>query len=278
MHKCPSIQDCPSREQGSRFSSASEDNTTDQDSVDVVQASIQSNTPLVLPAPPYYNSATSIGLGDIEENATEGNKSLSDTAKMAANLAAVGRLYGHERHKSDALRLVKKTGESNVDSRNATKLYRSYLVDIFTTLVDMRWRLQALYSATAFVSTWCTFGLIWRIIAIALRDVVVLNDDTIKVLYNDTIKVLHNHTMKPFVNNFFDCRSPFLFSIETQTSMGYGYRQITDECWYADIFLMLQCCIGPEHAYHRHHLRQDIAAERSREDRNVQSEGGDMST
>jgi len=80
-------------------------------------------------------------------------------------------------------RLVQKSGECNVVNRNVTKRKRSYLVDIFTTLVDMRWRLHAVFFASAFVITWCTFAFVWWIIATAHGDLEKPENETHTVNY-----------------------------------------------------------------------------------------------
>ena len=46
------------------------------------------------------------------------------------------------------------------------------------------------------------------------------------------------------VRNVYDFTTAVLFSIETQATIGYGTRVITEDCWYAMILLMVQCSIG----------------------------------
>ena len=42
----------------------------------------------------------------------------------------------------------------------------------------------------------------------------------------------------------YNFRTAFLFSIETQHTIGYGYRYITEDCFVAIFLLMFQSCIG----------------------------------
>ncbi|ESO09884.1 hypothetical protein HELRODRAFT_122255, partial [Helobdella robusta] len=125
-------------------------------------------------------------------------------------------------------RLVQKSGECNVTSCNVTKRKQKYFFDIFTTLIDMRWRFHTLLFFAAFVTTWCVFGFVWFLIAIAHKD-----------------HISHaNETSTPCVTNVYDYTSALLFSIETQTTIGYGYRVIQTECPFAIFVLMMQSCIG----------------------------------
>lgn len=48
----------------------------------------------------------------------------------------------------------------------------------------------------------------------------------------------------PCVHGIHDFTSAFLYSVETQHTIGYGLRYITEECSFAIIFLMLQSCFG----------------------------------
>ena len=52
----------------------------------------------------------------------------------------------------------------------ATLLLCRYLVDIFTTVVDMRWRYNVLKFAAAFVFSWSFFALVWFLIALLHGD------------------------------------------------------------------------------------------------------------
>lgn len=145
--------------------------------------------------------------------------------RFAEPMAKRGRLFASRLHKR---RLVLKNGECNVKSRNVTKRKRKYIVDIFTTLVDMKWRYHLLLFALAFVLTWITFGAIWYGIAISRMDDVYMGNDS----------------WKPCVDNVHDYNSALLFSIETQTTIGYGYRVIQPHCSIGIFVMMIQSCLG----------------------------------
>ena len=48
----------------------------------------------------------------------------------------------------------------------------------------------------------------------------------------------------PCVHGIHDFTSALLYSVETQHTIGYGLRHITEECHLAIIFLMIQSCFG----------------------------------
>ncbi|XP_024071495.2 G protein-activated inward rectifier potassium channel 3 isoform X1 [Terrapene carolina triunguis] len=124
-------------------------------------------------------------------------------------------------------RYVEKGGKCNVQHGNVRETYR-YLTDIFTTLVDLKWRFSLLVFTLAYAITWLFFGLIWWFIAYCRGD----------------LDHLEDHTWTPCVNNLNGFVSAFLFSIETETTIGYGHRVITDKCPEGIILLLLQAILG----------------------------------
>ena len=67
-------------------------------------------------------------------------------------------------------RLVCKNGECNISRVNIDKRGRRYLADIFTTLVDIKWRWILLVFTMAFTLSWVIFALLWWLIAFSHRD------------------------------------------------------------------------------------------------------------
>lgn len=109
-------------------------------------------------------------------------------------------------------RLVYKTGECNVSSTNVQQRKRRFIVDIFTTMLELKWRYMALVFTLAFVTTWSFFGMLWLAVARLHGD-----DD-----------LLPGH--EPCVKDVRDFTSAILFSIETQHTIGYGLRVPTNKC------------------------------------------------
>ncbi|XP_063055544.1 G protein-activated inward rectifier potassium channel 4 [Engraulis encrasicolus] len=124
-------------------------------------------------------------------------------------------------------RYVEKDGKCNVHHGNVRERYR-YLTDIFTTLVDLKWRFNLLVFTLVYTTTWVFFGLIWWLIAYIRGDL----DHT------------EDSDWTPCVNNLNGFVSAFLFSIETETTIGYGYRVITDKCPEGIILLLVQAILG----------------------------------
>ncbi|XP_078386943.1 G protein-activated inward rectifier potassium channel 4 [Cetorhinus maximus] len=124
-------------------------------------------------------------------------------------------------------RYVDKDGKCNVHHGNVQETYR-YFSDLFTTLVDLKWRFNLLIFTLVFTVTWLFFGLIWWLIAYIRGDLDHLGDPT----------------WTPCVDNLNGFVSAFLFSIETETTIGYGHRVITEKCPEGIILLLVQAILG----------------------------------
>ncbi|XP_023695968.1 ATP-sensitive inward rectifier potassium channel 15 [Paramormyrops kingsleyae] len=121
-------------------------------------------------------------------------------------------------------RVVSKNGHSNVRIDNVEGMVKLYLHDIWTTVVDVRWRYKLTLFSTTFLMTWFVFGIMYYYIGMRNGDM----DDE-----RDS-----NHTL--CVENMESMTGAFLFSLESQTTIGYGYRYISEECPLAIFTLVAQ--------------------------------------
>ncbi|CAD1478535.1 unnamed protein product, partial [Heterotrigona itama] len=129
-------------------------------------------------------------------------------------------------------RVVFKHGDCNVVQGNVAKRRRRYLQDIFTTLVDAQWRWTLLVFSMNFLLSWLGFALIWWLIAYSHGDLDPGN-------YNNP-----NLTFTPCIVDIRGFTSSFLFSIETQHTIGYGSKHPTDECPEAVFVICIQSMTG----------------------------------
>lgn len=116
-------------------------------------------------------------------------------------------------------RLVKKSGDLKVLAKNVPRKTKLYLADIFTTMIDLRWKWVILIFMTCYIFSWTLFAFIWWLIAILRGSSVCVSK----------------------VDNW---TAAFLFSVETQETIGYGEKAITTKCPEAVIILQLQSLVG----------------------------------
>ncbi|XP_063042527.1 ATP-sensitive inward rectifier potassium channel 10, partial [Engraulis encrasicolus] len=125
-------------------------------------------------------------------------------------------------------RVLSKDGRSNVRIEHVSGRGTLYLRDLWTTFLDMQWRWKLFLFSATFAGTWFLFGVLWYLVALVHGDLLEFNPPS-------------NHT--PCVMEVQTLTGAFLFSLESQTTIGYGYRCITEECPAAIILLILQLVI-----------------------------------
>ncbi|XP_021935585.1 G protein-activated inward rectifier potassium channel 3-like isoform X1 [Zootermopsis nevadensis] len=149
-------------------------------------------------------------------------------------------------------RVVFKNGDCNVVQGNVAKRRRRYLQDIFTTLVDAQWRWTLLVFALNFLLSWLGFAIIWWLIVYSHGDLSPENNpkrDASATSHNQTLAspvktVSEEKEWTPCVKDVSGFVSCFLFSVETQHTIGYGSRHTTEECPEAIFIMCLQSIVG----------------------------------
>jgi hypothetical protein len=127
-------------------------------------------------------------------------------------------------------RLFFKNGNINISRCNIDKRRRRYLTDIFTTLIDLKWRYNLLVFLLGFFISWMFFAFTWYSIALVHGDLRAENLE------------MSNYTA--CVNGMHGFAGAILFSIETQQTIGYGARYTTEKCPEAIFVMMIQSSVG----------------------------------
>ncbi|XP_061617341.1 ATP-sensitive inward rectifier potassium channel 8 isoform X1 [Phyllopteryx taeniolatus] len=130
------------------------------------------------------------------------------------------------RDRVNKARFIAKNGSCNLAHKNIREQGR-FLQDVFTTLVDLKWRFTLVIFTTTFVSSWLLFAMSWWLVAFAHGD-----------LDPQRLHAVH------CVTNVKSFTSAFLFSIEVQVTIGFGGRMITEQCPAAITVLILQNIVG----------------------------------
>ena len=112
--------------------------------------------------------------------------------------------------------------------------HRRYLTDFFNTTLDLKWRYVLLIFTASFFLSWLAFAVIWWIILYYRGDFEPhhLPDRQAESGYQPCVLAMYNFA------------SVFLFSVETQHTIGYGTRQTTERCPEAIFMQSLQSVVG----------------------------------
>lgn len=123
-------------------------------------------------------------------------------------------------------RLVAKNGTVNLFLDNIDR--RQYMRDLFTTMIDIKWRYNLTAAAFGFVFSWILFACIWY-----------------SVLYiHGDLEHEKDPSWSPCIVNVHSFSAALLFSIETQSTLGFGSRTISDVCPAAIIIFCSQLIFG----------------------------------
>ncbi|KAL7870625.1 hypothetical protein SRHO_G00081220 [Serrasalmus rhombeus] len=135
-----------------------------------------------------------------------------------------------KKHQLCQNRLVTKDGHCNIEYGNVKyKNFFAYILDFWTTFVEIRWRFVILFFVASFTLSWFIFGLLWYWICRNNGDLEWQNPP-------------EGH--KPCVLNLKGLTTAFLFSLETQTTVGYGGLDITPYCPGAIALIIIQILVG----------------------------------
>ncbi|XP_049598494.1 ATP-sensitive inward rectifier potassium channel 1-like isoform X2 [Syngnathus scovelli] len=144
----------------------------------------------------------------------------------------IQRIQGHIQPKvypGRKSRLVTKEGRCNIEFGNREPGNRlAYLVDMWTTFVEIRWRFVLLLFVASFMGSWFIFSLLWYWIARS----------------NGDISTSHRINRTTCIANVNSLTTAFLYSLETQTTIGYGGRAPTGECAGTVALIILQSMVG----------------------------------
>ncbi|XP_032429583.1 inward rectifier potassium channel 16 [Xiphophorus hellerii] len=127
--------------------------------------------------------------------------------------------------RSKKQRYIRKEGSCSVVFRHVPEEWLLFVNDIFTTLVEIRWRVMFLIFASSYILSWLFFGILFFIIALAHGDI-------------------KDHNKDPCVYEVHSFTAAFLFSLETQTTIGYGFRGMSENCMIAIIIVTIQDVIS----------------------------------
>ena len=125
--------------------------------------------------------------------------------------------------------LVKKTGKYRVTYKGLSPAERrSFALDLFQTLIDLKWRWASLIFVLTFFIVYFVFAVIWYVLAKAHGD----------------FDNLNNPTWTPCIERAKTFADLMLFSIETQTTIGYGTFYPNTSCSGSLLLVFVQITVG----------------------------------
>ena len=116
----------------------------------------------------------------------------------------------------------------NISFKNISKKKRRFFSDLYTTLLDASWTFSVIMFFTSFYGSWLFFGAVYFIICYLHGD------------FMEENLISGGKDWIPCILQVDGFASSFLFSLETQHTIGYGSRQTTTECPLAMLVVSIQ--------------------------------------
>ena len=156
--------------------------------------------------------------------------SLGDMLKQEFTGRSFFQLEGEKLRK----RIVSKRGVVNIGQNHMDEEKFRFITDFFNTMLDMKWRYVLTIFCLSFFLSWLAFAGVWYLIFLLHGDFEPghLPDEQAASGWTPCAYAIHNF------------KSCFLFSLETQHTIGYGGRQTTEECPAAIAVMSFQSVIG----------------------------------
>jgi len=127
-------------------------------------------------------------------------------------------------------RVVSKKGKINTHRDSQQRGLKMVLKDLFISSIHLSWSWTIFNFFASFVFSWAFFAIIWYMIALLHGDFVPLEQRA------------EGHRV--CIDNVEDFTTSFLFSLETQHTIGYGGRATTSQCPVAIIVMSIQSIVG----------------------------------
>ncbi|KAK7088174.1 ATP-sensitive inward rectifier potassium channel 11-like [Littorina saxatilis] len=124
--------------------------------------------------------------------------------------------------------LLQKEGNSNVSYRGIERKPLKYLKDMYTTLVDMQWRWVMLVLFGAIFMCYLVFAVLYWLVC----------------YMSGQFSHLNEPGFKPCIENLDTFSEAFLFSMETQSTIGFGALHPNAECPGVTPLVYFQITIG----------------------------------
>merc|ERR1712106_1019 len=139
-----------------------------------------------------------------------------------------------KRRMNKRMRVVQKSGVTNITNKNISKKKRKYFSDLYTTLLDATWGQCILLFSACFFTSWLLFASVYYFLSF-------LHGDLTKHILADSQE---QSQWIPCILGIDGFLSSFLFSLETQQTIGYGTRAITDHCLDVVLVTCIQCVLS----------------------------------
>ncbi|XP_067624484.1 ATP-sensitive inward rectifier potassium channel 15 [Eurosta solidaginis] len=131
-------------------------------------------------------------------------------------------------------RVIEKSGRENVNFRRIPQKSWRYVRDLVTTMIELDWT----YTLTIFVGT---YFLTWLVFAVLNYMIAYSHGD---LMFDEITGERLGEGKEPCIKGVYNFVSMIIYSVETQTTIGFGEKYASDECPEAIFLFVMQMIIA----------------------------------
>ncbi|XP_022227018.1 LOW QUALITY PROTEIN: inward rectifier potassium channel irk-1 [Drosophila obscura] len=128
--------------------------------------------------------------------------------------------YGDGGHRRSLHRVMDKNGNENVVFRRIPEKSWRYMRDVITTLMDLEWKYMLTLFVGSYFLSWLLFAVLCYVVAYSHGD----------FLFDQISGVRLGEGDKPCIYGVTSWMTMIIYSVETQSTLGFGEKYASEEC------------------------------------------------
>ncbi|XP_054742735.1 ATP-sensitive inward rectifier potassium channel 15 [Anastrepha obliqua] len=127
-------------------------------------------------------------------------------------------------------RVIEKSGHENVNFRRIPQKSWRYFRDLVTTMIELDWKYMLTIFIGTYFATWFFFALLNYMVAYSHGD----------LMFDEVTGERLGEGKEPCIKGVYNFVSMIIYSVETQTTIGFGEKYASDECPEAIFLFVMQ--------------------------------------
>ncbi|XP_023307030.2 inward rectifier potassium channel irk-1 [Lucilia cuprina] len=131
-------------------------------------------------------------------------------------------------------RVIEKNGRENVSFKKIPEKSWRYIRDFVTTLIELDWKYMLTMFIGSYFLSWTFFAILCYMVAFSHGD----------LMFDEVTGERLGEGKDPCIIGVYDFTSMFIYSIETQTTIGFGEKYPSEECPETMFLFILQIIVS----------------------------------
>ncbi|XP_011191906.2 ATP-sensitive inward rectifier potassium channel 15 [Zeugodacus cucurbitae] len=131
-------------------------------------------------------------------------------------------------------RVIEKSGHENVSFRRIPQKSWRYVRDLVTTMIELDWKYMLTIFVGTYFFTWFFFALLNYMVAYSHGD----------LMFDEVTGERLGEGKEPCIKGVYNFVSMIIYSVETQTTIGFGEKYASDECPEAIFLFVMQMILA----------------------------------